>query len=383
MILQLRLKKSVGGLEEGVSMTSYPDWMKKDKTGYYDSDVGDLSPRSDPSLYLNTLPVWAAIYLINMQQYGSGAPFGRHFFDTKFLRCSDPRDRAFGLLGISTFEGTPIMPDYSKTIAQVSAETTVAVMRDNFVSYVEYQPWLDDGTYPSWTIDLTQGSQDWIGYITTYDDDRDLNDALQAAHGIAPIVELSQDLSTLSTVGISLGQVVAMDDAKVKVVGRTDPRASEEQRMTTYLPQVRARLRSMGLELATTDMLSVLLEPIYNNSPDRDCLLLDLEALLRNDYDDTRMFEQFNLAVIPNDLERTVVFLTDDGHIGKCYRLDRPGLWIDSGQVTLFLAALFGIQLPFLLEDVGNGRFKLWGMANVKDHVLGDENIQAMGPDDD
>ncbi|OAL07738.1 hypothetical protein IQ06DRAFT_355768 [Phaeosphaeriaceae sp. SRC1lsM3a] len=73
------------------------------------------------------------------------------------------------------------------------------------------------------------------------------------------------------------------------------------------------------------------------------------------------------------------VFLTSEGRIGIYSRENESE---DNGG-SLFAAVLFGIQLPFILKDVGSGHYKLWALAHIGDHKLGGEHVEAMGPDGD
>lgn len=63
--------------------------------------------------------------------------------------------------------------------------------------------------------------------------------------------------------------------------------------------------------------------------------------------------------------------------MGVCYSYYR-GIEVDG---TFVAAALFGIQLPFILQRVDNG-YRLYGLAHIDGHTLGNEHIEAMGPND-
>lgn len=113
-----------------------------------------------------------------------------------------------------------------------------------------------------------------------------------------------------------------------------------------------------------------------------DLLLEDIEALLSSD------MKEVPTHLENNDRELYIseykLSLTGTGHIGVCccpsLIFDHDGKFDDDG--SFVAAALFGIQLPFILERLDNG-YKLVALAHIDGHRVGDEHVEALGPNDD
>ncbi|KAJ4299359.1 hypothetical protein N0V90_004604 [Kalmusia sp. IMI 367209] len=71
-------------------------------------------------------------YLYEVRRSGRHANFAVQLYRTGPFEATDPRDKVFGLLGISSFSTTPIVPDYSKLVEQVFCEAMASVLRENF-----------------------------------------------------------------------------------------------------------------------------------------------------------------------------------------------------------------------------------------------------------
>jgi hypothetical protein len=144
---------------------------------------------------------------------GRTASFSQQFSTTLLFRSTDPRDKVYGLLGISCFRGTPIVPDYAKSWQEVFAEATAMIMLEDFTLYAQLQMWArgDIGfssywSTPTWTSDLKVGGMPFsrIDFIPP---DNSLENTLVRARGVAPLVEFLSDSKVLHTVGHHIGEL--------------------------------------------------------------------------------------------------------------------------------------------------------------------------------
>lgn len=318
--------------------------------------------------------------LVDMRRDGPNATFGQQFFRTINLRSSDPRDKAFGLLGVSSFpnDDRTITADYNKSISQVSTETTVAILKSNFASYIKYQPWkhAEAGNWwdtaamtPTWTINLRfiSDARKADPYTTLYE--TDLITAIARTQGIAPIIEFSDDQRSISTVGTHLGHLISIDDPI--------PRSSMQHGDSPpYLSNLSTALRSTELNISGRTVMAGLLGPYSAQALDYEASISELKTLVR---ESQVGFGPLTAAMKDMYSSTGVAFLTSQGGFGVYYRAyeEREEEHKDS----LVVAALFGIRLPFILKQVDGGRYKLWALAHVGDHTLGDGDVEALGPD--
>jgi hypothetical protein len=98
---------------------------------------------------------------------------------------------------MSKFRRDTIAPDYTKKVHQISALAAVTIMRDNLPSYVAYDMWqrTADKTRPSWILDLESMCRARRGKLITESRQSTIEQAVVMSHGIAPITEISADLS--------------------------------------------------------------------------------------------------------------------------------------------------------------------------------------------
>jgi hypothetical protein len=118
----------------------------------------------DKKLDLTSSPVLGAA-LARVSKATSERPFNSQLYRTLHLTASDPRDKIYSILGISTFSGPPIRPDYSKSVQMVFAEAVVTLLHEaqwDIYMHAPLQPlrlWLEIEHdvlpgLPSWVPDL-------------------------------------------------------------------------------------------------------------------------------------------------------------------------------------------------------------------------------------
>ena len=208
-----------------------------------------------------------------------------------------------------------------------------------------------------------------------------IEQAVVMSHGIAPIAEISADLSSFSTVGVLLGKVMAVNEAGVP----QDPRQE-------HLPEIRDYMGNLNPSMQARKIMSAVLGPHRPRASDYGDLLPDLETILlrhpmmvapsitspfQNEPTEQPPTTRFETVMLETYSHASCIFVTDKGYVGLRHWLNRP----DLRKQPFFLAGLFGINLPFFLEPVGEGQYKIDGIVHVADHKLGDENIEALGPD--
>lgn len=339
--------------------------------GDIEGGVNENDPRKPPKDFATSLGTseWrdhcsAVLELASIRNDGPNAPFGAQLFRTITSRSSDPRDKVFGILGISRLnnDNCAITPDYNKSVLQVSIQASAAVLKDYFPMYVGYQPWFLNLTCPSWVLDMERVHDYWRRDLYNKLYENDLTGTLRRGGGVTPIVDFLNNSCILVTAGLPMGRIVAFDKVEL------DP--------VQFLRNIRTELRSGGIELSAENVLSVLSGPYQEVDYKHDLLPEDIEALLSGDMNEVPPHLQEYDADLYFSDDR--LFLTDTGHMGVCCRPYRE--FDDDG--TFVVAALFGVQLPFILERVDNG-YKLVALAHIDGHRLGDEHVEALGPNDD
>jgi hypothetical protein len=351
---------------------------------YFQSDSQITKRHMNQWLYAHSLAARAEVVLnlVDMRNNGPSVPFSQQFFRTRYLRSTDLRDKVFGLLGVSSFTKDTIEPDYTKTIEMVAAEATSMIMRNDLATYASHRLWqyakYARNPRAQWVLDLNGISQPLKSGFIAAPQHSDIETALRRAPGITPIFTFPIDYCSLSTVGVSLGKVIV----RQSICTTTDAIPEIVKHLQVFHNEVRER----GFCMSPRKLLTALLPPSHYQASEFEDLLSLLEDILSAqplfnpaseemcNSDEWKGFRDA-MWVYPHF---TKLFLTDKGHIGVCEH--DAGFTVAEGNE---LVGLFGINLTFILETVASGRHKLKQMVHVADHVLGDENIEALGSDGD
>jgi hypothetical protein len=310
--------------------------------------------------------------LIYMRNCGTNAPFAQQLVHTRYLRSTDPRDKVYGVLGISKFGQHSILPDYDKDFKRLIVETTALIMQDDFTSFVTHQFWQYAVTSSSsWIPDLEGVWQIKRGKRSADEPLRSvIEHALSRAHGIAPVLCFPEDLSSFATVGKTLGRLTAMDPSKFQLSGNPQD----------YLRDIRDRICVTGQRIPAEKIMCALLGPSRPEATEYSRFLPVFEELLPyriTSFDNPELSDFWSL--VHSTHSRDEIFLTDNDHIGTYSSTYRYYNLL--GKRKLVLAGLFGINLPFVLEEVDEGRYIIHGYARIAHHELGNENIEALRPD--
>jgi hypothetical protein len=344
--------------------------------------IRDLGPDAFPPALTNRAR--AIQNLTRMRNDGPRAPFSQRFFLTIHLQATDPRDNIFGLLGFSTFRTVAIAPDYTKSLELVVAETAATIMREDFCSYIQFKFWQYTArkirgsvTWAPWVPNLLFLKQSRGHEMTVLPSSSSLKRALEAAHGIAPVLEISVDFRMLSTVGSNLGSIVIEQPISL-------PRLIWKQIPTNYLSELIAHARAAGFALGVDKLLSALVGPSQPDERQMEAhtsfllVLTSSKATILTAHTTLEFgakYDRFKRAMSHHPEDATI-FMTDQGHVGI-----RPFVMGTASQARPIVAGLFGLNVPFVLQPMQNRQHQIVSAAYIANHVLGDENIESLGRD--
>jgi hypothetical protein len=273
-----------------------------------------------------------------------------------YAEATDKRDKIYGLLGICRFQvADPIVPDYTKSLLQVLAETTVAEIREESpncylkMSFPHDLPFFGDIRTPSWMfgfhrLDLSdRRSTNRQRKNLPLDERKRRNRQLR----------LSEDCQTLFTRGRYVGTICAV---LPWLTGRYDAKSK-----TT---PVTARLY---------DFYHRVLKPL-SITPKR------LHKVLNFHHDDVRedlaAFTTHLLAPESSFLPDLTRICVHDTGIHSCYLDDACLIVTKEGEIALtyhegradiragdVIVNLFGYNIPFILRPLENA--SVYTMLNV------------------
>ena len=347
---------------------------------------------------------------------------------TLYLSATDPRDKVFGLLGISEFGSKRLLPDYAKSVLEVYTEATTFMLLNRYVSmYFEspLRPLQDHHTqlshpfdWPSWVPNFTYATK-------TKRDGRTFNPArqsyqllLEAPMDNLPLMlnvlpeervdmlaqnlpynltaaEVSADNTRLSTYGLFAGTIIATSEDALQHLEWAEPPwlslnsvydiyhdivapngVSSADYLCVLLPQEhrhswRTRPGAQQHEFAVFDSF---LNADRNRIHEYGALFDRKDDVapgpFGRDVDDT--MQELAEAISSRAKER-IVFVTDKGHVGLSYHEDlKTG--IRSGDI---LVGLFGVNFPFILRrnesEVKDTTHLMINVASVANHQWGHE----------
>jgi hypothetical protein len=310
-------------------------------------------------------------------------------FRTASCLVTDPRDKVFGLLGITSRAPSQIalVPDYSKTIQRVFSEATFSMLQEK-ISFPysmlplhpprittitsNYQALPD---LPSWALDLNISSQtsEELGKNDPYrvipDHTFDMDQLLRGACHIPNRIRVSDEYKRLYTQGVHLGTIIEASGS------------------------------ALALELINYRKRAAALHSIYNNhlkprsipkSVFLQALTIGGQLFIQN----PRPFEKFldgpmdakNLSLYYKAIiqlmsqDEFVLFITEKNQVGVAYHCDLEN-GIRHGDVVV---GLFGINCPFVLRPVPGGldgrpAHTMINIAHVANHKWGHEFLVNAG----
>lgn len=328
-------------------------------------------------------------YLFEVRRHGRNTDFALQLFRTGPFEATDPRDKIFGVLGISSFCDETIVPDYTKLTKQVYCEAMAMVLRESFASTYTLLPLLPLPTrtqasiiLPSWVCDFTLCNkcvhlQDRNPHVPTNlcPSPEYIDTLLAKASNLTSIVKFP-DLHTLHTAGLLLGTI----SAAIPVRGLLSFSGEQVLQM--------ANIRDL-IHSTNTDP-NLVLEALLGcgESGERstdDAKQSTFRSLLANseDYDgfaqDQISCKQLNDTLV-RTAHRRILFVTNTGRVGLTYHSDIEH-GIRQGDI---IAGLFGINFPFVLRSVpGASKFNMLNVAHIAAHEWGPDASNTATQDSD
>jgi hypothetical protein len=157
-------------------------------------------------------------HLVDIRKSGVKASFAQRILHTMYLQPTDPRDRVYGLLGFFSFDHSPIIPNYAKSMPLVYAKAAAFIAQEDLCLYIGFQrKFVSVQSYGEgekrllWFPNLPLLAAAQRSAPPRLPCDSDLERALLRAYGVAPIAAFSSDNLTLFTAGRNLGQTKAHD----------------------------------------------------------------------------------------------------------------------------------------------------------------------------
>ncbi|KAK3214936.1 hypothetical protein GRF29_19g1733159 [Pseudopithomyces chartarum] len=316
-------------------------------------------------------------YLYEVRRSGRYGRFATRLYRTATFEATDPRDKVYGVLGISSFASKPLAPDYTKTAEQVYCEAMVLVLTEDFASSYNLLPLLplpdrtrNHKSLPSWVCDFSICNRcvhlgDRNPHVPTNlcPGPTDIQALLSKTRSSAPILRFSPDSRTLYTMGRHIGNIAI----SIPVRGI----ASFNGERVLRLDNIRWLI--VQEKLNSDVILEALLG--YNGILEHDNDRSVFRELLMSgdDYatpDDLRHSSRRLNDTLYRAAHRRILFVTDTGCVGLTYHSDigngvRPGDHV---------AGLFGIDFPFILRgSPGTDSFSMVNVANVVGHQWGSD----------
>lgn len=314
-------------------------------------------------------------YLYEVRRSGQYGKFATRLYRTATFEATDPRDKVYGVLGISSFIGKALVPDYTKTTQQVYCEAMATVLTEDFASSYNLLPLLplpdrtrNQKSLPTWVCDFTICNkcvhlEDRNPHVPTNlcPDSTDIQALLARTSDFVPIAKFSPDLKTLYTMGRYIGTIVAA----IPIRGLS----SFDGERVLRLANIRILMQERNLD--SDLVLEALLG--YNGALECEVDRSTFQEMLMtgDDYatpDHLRQSSRRLSDTLFRAAHRRILFLTNTGRVGLTYHSDigngvRPG---DD------VAGLFGIDFPFILRrSPGANSLSMINVAHVARHEWG------------
>lgn len=289
------------------------------------------------------------------------------------LEVSQPVDKIYGILGACRFEGSPILPDYSRPVGSVYAQAMAHIMFSGFeYGYPIWPVGMESSKaakfeLPSWVPDFSRGpflnaraQASMLGGLVRMCNRQCLTRSMQDTGCCFPFVAFMRDYKTLYAGGVDMGTICeswplwkpgckADMDNLAQVVNQVQKRGISSDTLLYALK---------GADMGATTGSSPCQEKELNDGvADQEPWSGDILGLCQA------------AASSP----ARILFVTDNGHVG-----------VTEGSVKAgdLLAGLFGINFPVILRGI-DGTFKMVNIAHIAHHDLGHEHISKDVTKDD
>jgi hypothetical protein len=307
----------------------------------------------------------------------SGSPFSGLWDLSRNFLATDPRDKVYALLSMTSFSVRPIRPDYRKSDVSVLSEALALVISENLgiayckgslrreqVSISDLPSWVP-GSASSFSPSAIREDILWSGNgPKACCPAADLIEAacsslIRAPGSItySPKTAFSDDFKELYTVGTKHGTVIKSITLFTASFTYVEVRYVVEQ-------LVAIRQLFHAHRPSPQNLLSVLKGiPGVPFDPEEDDIRL-IEVMFDPAWPASLTTSTNNLNSFRawlRYLDERTLFVTDTGQFGRSQGD------IKEGDV---LAGLFGIDLPFVLRPKDGGKYAMINTAHVADHLL-------------
>lgn len=185
-------------------------WVNLEMSHKFARNFSDLNTTIDTMLTAVTgaWPKSKTVYYQSLSPLDPPLRILRLFFE---LKCTDPRDRVYGALGM--FGNAPSLDiDYSKSVSQVYLEFTHSLIFDtqqlDILLYAGLKSAPSGTQRPSWVANLDAGKSALTCATPT-------PESYSACANKAATLKFSEDLQILSTTGISVDPVVSIHNRPI------------------------------------------------------------------------------------------------------------------------------------------------------------------------
>jgi hypothetical protein len=365
--------------------------------GMFDEFVAIVSTQTDVQESGHEL--WPAFLLV--RKFALGRPFRKQLVDTLHLSATDPRDKIFGILGISQLGSCNIQPDYTKSVQRVFSEAMSMLLEDTESTpyrYVPLQPLSDNLSLtslrglPSWVPDFrimnVIHEEVGGGYVLGTLNDASLPFSLlrEASNLTCSNLEpafkatLSADLTRLHAIRKPMGAIVRTSGDVLYDIGEMHDRvlilklrrlfgeiarplgASAEVFLGALFGSFEYAMRLATREIKDSVTLIQLLDPTT--------------ASVNSSWQTPREFSGL-LADIASYARNRICFVTDAGDVGLSYHPD-PKNGIRPGDVV---ARLFHDSTFFILRPMDGSTYQMINVATLMQHSL-DERVMFVEDDE-
>jgi hypothetical protein len=362
-----------------------------------------IGPYSFPWQPFERFFKWLTQYKLNTQLHSdvveavsrvekakSRLPFADQLIRTAHLSATDPRDKVFGILGISTFTDTVIKADYAKQPCEVFSEAIATLVQQRCLDLYLHLPLqpprgqVCSYGLPSWVPDLqittrtflpAQLPQEriWEQSKTIYHHPvatLDRHTTVCLAQHMQCIPErmslaqatISNDGTRLFASGVPLGVIIKTSEDIFSDLYDT-PRSSLIHKVCSLYHSIGKPYDigqedfffGLGVGTGRADWPQAVLALCNPNIHD-----LVLTGSVRREVHDT-------CTNIVSSVSNKIIFVTDTGHIGRLYHPDLIN-GVRPGDVV---AGLFGIKFPFVLRPDEHDTYRMINVAAIHPHESG------------
>ncbi|KAJ4310366.1 hypothetical protein N0V94_008480 [Neodidymelliopsis sp. IMI 364377] len=339
------------------------------------------------------------LYLPEPEKLHKYHPFCEQLTGTLHLSATDPRDKIFGILGISGLETFNIQPDYTKSIQRVFLEVMPILLEKTSHSFYRYAPLHPSRNnlsltplrdLPSWVPDFRIKSamykETMAGYVRDTMRDYRLPSSLFNQQLTLMYSELepgfkatfSADLTQLHVIGKPLGTIVRTSgDALYNIGGMHDKvLICKLRRLFEEIARplvVSAEVFLRALSGSSGDFMKLATREIENSM----AFVQSLDPTAASVESSWRIPHEFSnlLTYIADCANKRICFVTDTGDFGLSYHPDTEN-GIRPGDV---ITRLFHNNIFFILRPMDDSTYQMVNVANLAQELPDEDSVSFKG----